>query len=52
MQVFEVPTTPKNENVNKKCILILKYVFLLKISFLGDVGTLEVCSVGMGWMWN
>ena len=35
---FEVTTTLKNENFKKKNI-ILKYVFLLKFSFLGVVGT-------------
>ena len=30
----------------------IKICFLLKFSFLGVVGTSEVCSVGMGWMQN
>ena len=41
LHTSKLPTTPKNENFNKK-----------KVSFLGIVATSEVCSVGMGWMQN
>ena len=56
--LLRYPRHPKMKISIKKCILVpqkyavLKYVFLLKFSFLGAVGTSKVCSVGMGWMHN